>query len=295
MTIKKAGVIGCGAMGSGIVQVLLQSGYEVTARETNQVLLDSGIQRINKAFEKLAAKGRIDASEKEAALGRLTGALSLEDLKDCDIVIEAVFEDIDVKVSLFSELDGLCKAETILASNTSSLSITEMAAAVSRKERVIGLHFFNPPALMPLVEVVHTISTGKEVLTTAVDFVKSLGKSPIIAKDNAGFIVNLLLTPFLMDAMRAFSNGVAGIEDIDTGIKLGLNHPLGPLKLADMIGLDILLSAGETMCEEYSDTRYAPPPILKKMVMMGYLGMKTKRGFYDWSDPKNPKPVEMYP
>ena len=199
----------------------------------------------------------------------------------------------NVKIALFSELDGLCKDETILASNTSSLSVTEMAGAVARKDRVIGLHFFNPPAVMPLVEVVRTISTGKGVLDTAVDFVKSLGKSPIVAKDNAGFIVNLLLTPFLMDAMRAFSNGVASVEDIDTGIKLGLNHPLGPLKLADMIGLDILRSAAQTMYEEYSDNRYAPPPILKKMVMMGYLGMKTKKGFYDWSDPKNPRPVDM--
>jgi 3-hydroxybutyryl-CoA dehydrogenase len=193
----------------------------------------------------------------------------------------------------FSALDKVCKKGAIFASNTSTLSITQMAAATSRKERFIGMHFFQPAPVMPLVEVVKTISVGPELLKSALDFVKSLAKVPILAKDQSGFIVNLLFTPFMLDAMRAASNGVASVEDIDRGMKLGLNHPMGPLMLADYIGLDLIFNGANVMFEEYGESRYAPPPILRKMVMMGYLGAKTKRGFYDWSDPKNPKPIDL--
>jgi 3-hydroxybutyryl-CoA dehydrogenase len=295
MAIKRVGVIGCGAMGSGIVQVVLQSGYNVLVMETDQSLLDNGLARVQGGFQKLVKKETMSSKDKEQAIERLSGTMSLKDLKDCDLVIEAVFEDIQVKLDLFKVLDGLCKEDAIFASNTSSLSITRMAGASSRKERFIGIHFFNPVPVMPLVEIVKTISTDADVLQTALEFTRSLGKVPVIARDNAGFIVNLLLTPLLLDAMRAASSGVASIQDIDTAMKLGLNHPMGPLMLSDFIGLDLIFNAANTMFEEYKESRYGPPPLLRKMVMLGYLGLKTRRGFYDWSDPKNPKPVDPNP
>lgn len=293
MKIRKVGVIGCGAMGSGIAQVVLQGGYEVIVRETDQTFLDKGLERVNASLEKLVKKEAMPQEAKEETLKRLTGTVSMEPLGDCDLIIEAVFEDLQVKTDLFKALDAICGKDTIFASNTSSLSITQMAGAISRNEQFVGMHFFKPAPVMPLVEVVKTISVAPEVVKIALDFVKSLGKVPVLAKDNAGFIVNLLLTPFMLDAMRAASNGVASIQDIDTGMKLGLNHPMGPLMLADYIGLDLIFNASNTMVKEYRESRYAPPPILRKMVMLGYLGLKTKRGFYDWSDPKNPKPVDL--
>jgi len=293
MNIRKVGVIGCGAMGAGIAQVVLQGGYEVIVREMNEALLSKGLERVKASFEKLVAKQALSRESAEATLKKLGGTVSLEPLSDCDLIIEAIFENLDAKMDQFRALDKICKKETIFASNTSSLSITEMAAATSRKEQFIGLHFFQPAPVMPLVEVVRTISVGPELLKTSLDFVKSLGKVPILAKDQAGFIVNLLFTPFMLDAMRVASNGVASIEDIDRGMKLGLNHPMGPLMLADYIGLELIFNAANVMFEEYRESRYAPPPILRKMVTMGYLGLKTKRGFYDWSDPKNPKPINL--
>jgi 3-hydroxybutyryl-CoA dehydrogenase len=293
MEIKKVGVVGCGAMGSGIAQVVLQGGYEVIVREAEQALLDKGLGRVAASLEKRVKKQVMTEEAREASLKRLGGTVSLEPLSDCDLIIEAVFEDLQLKLDVFRALDAVCGKQALFASNTSSLSITQMAAATSRRERFLGMHFFQPAPVMPLVEVIKTISTASGILNLALDFVKSLGKVPVLAKDNAGFIVNLLLTPFMLDAMRAASSGVASIQDIDTGIKLGLNHPMGPLMLADYIGLDLIFNAGNVMFEEYRENRYAPPPVLRKMVMMGYLGLKTKRGFYDWSDPKSPKPIDL--
>ena len=293
MGIRKVAILGCGAMGAGIAQVVLQGGYEAAVRETDEVLLTKGLERVKASFEKLVKKQSVTREASEEMLKRLTGTVGMEPLGDCDLIIEAVFEDLRVKTDVFQALDSLCKKDAILASNTSSLSITQMAAATSRKDKFVGMHFFQPAPVMPLVEVVKTLSVDSKVLETVLDFVKSLGKVPIVAKDNAGFIVNLLFTPFMLDAMRAASNGVASIQDIDTGMKLGMNHPMGPLMLADYIGLDLIFNAGNVMFEEYRDSRYAPPPVLRKMVLSGYLGLKTKRGFYDWSDSRNPKPIEL--
>lgn len=293
MSIKKVGIIGCGTMGSGIAQVVLQGGYEVIVRETDQNLLDIGIKRVKNSLEKLLKRKEITPERRETMLARLKGTVSLKPLGDCHLIIEAIFEDLVAKTELFKALDSICKKDTVFASNTSALSITQMAGVTSRKDRLIGMHFFQPAPFMPLVEVVKTISSDPEVLKKILNFVKSLGKTPILVKDNAGFIVNRLLTPFILDAMRVASNGIASIQDIDTGMKLGLKHPMGPLMLADFIGLDLILNASNTMFEEYRESRYAPPPVLRKMVQLGYLGRKVKKGFYDWSDPKNPTPINL--
>jgi len=293
MIIQRIGVIGCGIMGAGIAQLALQSGYNVIVREINEDFLNKGLSKIRKGIDKLYEKGALKTEEKDNLLTKLKGTTSFDDLKESDMIIEAVFEDIKIKSEVFMSLDPICKKETIFASNTSSLPITQMAARSSRKDQFIGLHFFNPVSVMPLVEVIKTITTNNKVVQTAMDFVASLKKHPILAKDNAGFIVNLLLTPFMLDAMRALSEGVASTEDIDAGMKLGCNHPMGPLMLADFIGLDSVCSAANTLFEEYKEKRYAPPPLLKKMVTMGYLGNKSGKGFYDWSDPKNPKAINL--
>lgn len=292
--IKKVGIIGCGKMGAGITQVVLEAGYGVVVREIDASLLDKGIKAIQKGLERSVEKGILITKAKEEALAHLSGTLALEDLKGSDLVIEAVFEDLQVKKELFKSLDLICPRETIFASNTSSLSITEMVASTSRPERMIGLHFFNPVQVMPLVEVVKTIRTSPEVLKIAVEFIKSLRKVPIISKDNPGFIVNYLLTPYLMDAIKAVANGVASVQDIDTGMKLGCGYPMGPLMLADFIGLDILFKGTTSMFDEYKDSRYAPPPLLIQLVRMGYIGRKVGKGFYDWSDPKNPVPQDIF-
>jgi 3-hydroxybutyryl-CoA dehydrogenase len=291
--IKKVGIIGCGTMGVGIVQVVLEAGYEVVVREIDASLLDKGIKAIQKGLERSVEKAVLITKAKEEALAHLSGTLALEDLKGCDLVIEVVFEDIQIKKDLFKSLDWICPREAIFASNTSSLSITEMASATRRQERVVGLHFFNPVQMMALVEVIKTIATQDEILQILFEFVKSLKKVPILAKDNSGFIVNLLLTPYLMDAIRAVANGIASVQDIDTGMKLGCGYPMGPLMLADFIGLDVLCKGTNSMFDEYRDSRYAPPPLLVKMVRMGYLGRKAGRGFYNWSDPKNPVPQTL--
>jgi 3-hydroxybutyryl-CoA dehydrogenase len=291
--IKKAGIIGCGTMGAGIAQVVLEAGYEVVVREIDASLLDKGIKAIQKGLERSVEKGVVITKAKEEALAHLSGTLALEDLKGCDLVIEVVFEDIQIKKDLFKSLDLICPREAIFASNTSSLSITEMASATRRQERVVGLHFFNPVQMMALVEVIKTIATQDEILQILFEFVKSLKKVPILAKDNSGFIVNLLLTPYLMDAIRAVANGIASVQDIDMGMKLGCGYPMGPLMLADFIGLDVLCKGTSSMFDEYRDRRYAPPPLLVKMVRMGYLGRKVGRGFYDWSDKKKPVPQTL--
>jgi 3-hydroxybutyryl-CoA dehydrogenase len=293
MNIRKVGVIGCGAMGAGIAQVVLQGGYDVIVREMDETLLSKGIERVRTSFEKLVTKQTLTRESADAILKKLGGTVSLEPLADCDLIIEAIFENLQAKTDQFKALDRICETNTIFASNTSSFSVSQMAAPTSRPSRFIGLHFFNPAPVMPLVEVIRTIRTEQEVFDAAFEFVKSLKKTPIVAKDNAGFIVNLLLTPFLLDAIRALQEGVASAADIDAGMKLGCNHPMGPLMLADFIGLDVLLSATYTLFEEYKEKRYAAPPLMKRMVTLGSLGLKTGKGFYDWSDPRNPKPMNL--
>jgi len=292
--IERVGVVGCGTMGSGIVQVLLEAGYIVKVREMDSALLEKGLSAVQKGLGRSAEKGILTVKAKEEAFNRLSGTLLVEDLKDCDLIIEAVFEDIQVKKDLFKNLDQICPKKVIFASNTSSLSITEMAASTSRPERVIGVHFFNPVQVMPLAEVIKTIITSPEVLDMTLELIKSLKKVPIISKDNPGFIVNLLLTPYLMDAIRAVAQGVASIQDIDTGMKLGCGHPMGPLMLADFIGLDILCKGANSMFDEYKDSRYAPPTLLIQLVKMGFVGKKAGKGFYDWSDQKNPVPRDIF-
>ena len=293
MAIKQVGIVGCGAMGAGIAQLSLQAGYSVVVREMDDVFLRKGLDRVKNGLEKLVQKGTLSSPDRDAMIQRLSGTVSLGDLAACDMIVEAVFEDLQVKKDLFKTLDSICKKETILASNTSSLSVSDMSAATSRPAQFIGMHFFNPPTVMPLVEIIKTIATSTETLQAALDFGKSLGKVPVLAKDNAGFIVNLFLTPYLMDAIRGAGEGVASIEHIDMAMKLGCNHPMGPLMLADFIGLDVLIKGATRLFEEYNDKRYAPPPILKRMVTMGYFGLKSGRGFYDWSDPKHPVPADI--
>ena len=292
MELKKVGVVGCGAMGAGIVQLCLQAGYEVIVREINDDFLKKGLDRVKGALEKLTAKGTLPAEAKDAALSRLTGVTSLTDMAACDLVIEAAPEDMNLKAELFKALDGILKPEAILATNTSSLSVSQLAAITARQGKFIGLHFFNPATVMPLVEVIKTIRTEPETFETAMAFVKSMKKTPVVAQDYAGFIVNLLLTPFLLDAIRALQEGVATVADIDAAMKFGCNHPMGPLMLADFIGLDVLVSGAGSLYEEYKEKRYAPLPLMKRMVTLGALGLKAGRGFYDWSDPKNPKPID---
>lgn len=293
MTIRNVGIVGCGAMGVGIAQLVLKSGYLVKVMEVSQELLDKGLKKITDALDGMERESVIDSVEKKEMLKRLSSTVVLEELDQCDLVIEAVSENLDVKTEVFTVLDRSCKDSTIFASNTSSLSLTMIAAATSRTKRFVGLHFFNPPSVMPLVEVIRTMTADESVVEEAIEFVRSLKKTPILAKDNAGFIVNRLLTPYLLDAMVVVGNRLASIEDIDAGMKLGCNHPMGPLMLADFIGLDVLYNAANIFFEEYKEKRYAPPPILKQLVAMGHVGNKVGIGFYDWSDRKNPRPADL--
>ena len=282
MEIKKIGVVGCGLMGSGIAEVCARSGYDVVVREVNDELLQKGLDRIRKSMAKGVQRGKLTQEEMDAALARIQGTTKMEDFAPCDLVIEAVVEKMEVKKQVFAELDAICPPHAILASNTSSLCITEMTSATKRPDKVLGMHFFNPPPIMPLLELVRTILTSDETLRTAQEFGKSVGKTTVVAKDTPGFIVNLLLVPYLLDAVRALENGVATKEDIDTAIKLGLHHPMGPLTLLDFIGLDTTLYIAEAMYEEFKDPRYAPPPLLRRMVLAGHLGRKSGRGFYEY-------------
>jgi 3-hydroxybutyryl-CoA dehydrogenase len=293
MEIKKVGVMGCGIMGAGIVQVVLQASFPVTVGEANEQLLAGGLKRIKGALDKAVEKGTLTPEKRDGAFGRITGTVSPADFADCDLIIEAIVENLEAKTKLFSALDAICPPDTIMASNTSSLPISQIAVTTRRPERFVGLHFFNPATVMSLVEVVKTIGTADKVLETAITFVKALGKVPVLAKDNAGFIVNLLLTAYMLDAIRAVGEGVATVQDIDTAMKLGCNHPMGPLTLADFIGLDTIYSSGNIMFEEYREKRYAPPPLLTRMVTMGHCGRKSGRGFYDYTDPRNPVPCNF--
>lgn len=290
--IKRVGVLGCGLMGSGIAQVCAQAGFETVVREVSDALCERGIGGIGKQLGKAVEKGKMAAEERDAVLGRLRGTTSLEELKDCDIIIEAVVEDLDLKNEMWRTLDAVCPPHTIFASNTSSLTIADMAAATKRPERMVGLHFFNPVPVMKLVEVVKTIATDPQVFDTAFEFAKALGKEPIVCKDNSGFVVNLLLVPYMMDAIRALEQGVATIEDIDKGMRLGTGYPMGPFTLSDFVGLDTLDKIGGIMFEEYKEKRYASPPLLRRMISLGYFGRKSGKGFYDYSGPE-PKVMDL--
>ena len=279
----RVGVLGCGLMGSGIAQVAAAAGYETIVRDVSQEIWERARGGIEKSLAKLVEKGKLAATDRDAALKRLAFTTTTGDLKDCDIVLEAVTEDLVLKNALWSELDRLCGPRTIFASNTSSLTIAAMAAATKRADRVVGLHFFNPVPLMQLVGVVRTVTTSEETFGRAFAFAKSLGKEPVAAKDSSGFIVNLLLVPYLLDAIRAVERGVGSVPDVDKAMQLGCGHPMGPLTLLDFVGLDTTYRIAEIMFTEYRETRYAPPPLLKRMVLAGMTGRKSGKGFYDYS------------
>ena len=293
MEIKKVGVLGCGLMGSGIAQVAAMAGFDTTVLEVEQKFLDKGFAGIEKSLSKFAErppeKGGITQQQKEQTLGRLKGTIRKEDLADCDIVIEAIIENVPTKKEMYAALDGVVQKSAIFASNTSSISITELMTATKRPERFIGLHFFNPVPLMKLVEVVRTIATADDVYQTAYEFGKKLGKVPVRAKDSTGFIVNRLLVPYLLDAIRAYEEGVGSIEDIDNAMKLGCGYPMGPFTLLDFVGLDTTYYITHVMFDEFKEQRFASPPLLKRLVMAGWYGRKSGKGFYDYSDPNNPK------
>ncbi|MEP7132872.1 MAG: 3-hydroxybutyryl-CoA dehydrogenase [Acidobacteriota bacterium] len=286
MTIRKVGVLGAGLMGSGIAEVAAKSGYETVVREVSDELGRKGLSRIEASLAKAVEKKKLAPEERDAARGRLSTTTNLSDLADCDILVEAIIENLDLKKETYGELDRLCKPETIFCSNTSSLTITEMSAATSRPDRFAGLHFFNPVPVMKLVEVVRTIATSDETVETVFRFAQSLGKDPIRARDNSGFVVNRLLVPYLLDAVRALEEGVGSAEDIDKGMELGCGHPMGPLKLLDFVGLDTTYYIAQIMFDEYREKRFAPPPLLKRMVLAGRMGRKSGRGFYEYGGAK---------
>lgn len=281
--IKKVGVIGGGLMGSGIAQVSAAAGFPTTVREVSEDLCAKSRQTIEKTLAKGIERGKVTEGERDATVANLRFATRLEELADSDLFIEAVVEDLDVKNSLWSQLDRIAQPDAIFASNTSSLTIITMATASGRPDRMLGLHFFNPVPLMKLVEVVRTITTSEETEQLALDFVRALGKEPIRAKDSSGFVVNLLLIPYMLDAINAVEANVASVEDIDKGMQLGAGHPMGPFTLLDFVGLDTVYKIAEIMFAEYRDRRYAPPPLLKRMVLAGMLGKKSGKGFYDYS------------
>ena len=297
MQIKKVGVLGCGLMGSGIAQVSAQAGYDVMVLEADAKALERGFAGIDaslgKFVERGPEKGGITAEQKQQIQSRLRGTQDKNDLAGCDLVIEAIIENIEEKKKTYSSLDTIVKKDAIFASNTSSISVTELMSATRRPERFIGLHFFNPVPLMKLVEVVRTIATADEVMATAVEFGKSLGKVPVRTADKTGFIVNRLLVPYLLDAIRAYEEGVGSIPDIDNAMKLGCGYPMGPFTLLDFVGLDTTYYITHVMFDEFKERRFAAPPLLKRLVLAGWYGKKTGKGFYDWSDPKNPVPVKL--
>jgi 3-hydroxybutyryl-CoA dehydrogenase len=293
MEIKKVGVLGCGLMGSGIAQVAAMAGFDTTVLEVEQKFLDKGFAGIEKSLAKFAErppeKGGITEQQKKEILSRLKGTTKAAGLADCDIVIEAIIENVAQKREMFAGLDGVVKRDAIFASNTSSISITELMTATKRPERFVGLHFFNPVPLMRLVEVVRTIATASDVYETAYEFGKKLGKVPVRTSDKTGFIVNRLLVPYMLDAIRAYEEGVGSIEDIDNAMKLGCGYPMGPFTLLDFVGLDTTYYITHVMFDEFKEQRFASPPLLKRLVMAGWYGRKTGKGFYDYSDANNPK------
>ncbi len=295
MAINKVAVLGCGLMGAGIAQVCAQAGRDVTVIEVSEEFLSRGLSGIAKQLGKMVEKGKLTADDKEKTLARLSGATRLEDAADADLIIEAIIENLDEKNRTYSRLDQICKPETIFASNTSSLSITQMMTATSaeRQRRFIGMHFFNPVPVMKLVEIVRTILTDPEVFTTATEFAREIGKVPVQTSDRTGFIVNRLLVPYLLDSIRALEEGAGSIVDIDNAMKLGCGYPMGPLTLNDFVGLDTTYYIANIMFDEFKEKRFAPPPLLKRMVLAGLYGRKSGRGFYDYKDPQNPVPMNL--
>ena len=303
MQMNKVGVLGCGLMGSGIAQVAAQAGYQVVVLEAEQKALDKGLSGIESSLAKFVErgpeKGGITAQQKEETRARLKGTQKKEDLAQCDIVIEAIIENIEEKKKVYAALDSIVKPDAIFATNTSSISVTELMTATKRVDRFIGLHFFNPVPIMKLVEVVRTIATTDQVIDTAVEFGKKLGKVPVRTSDKTGFIVNRLLVPYLLDAIRAYEEGVGSIPDIDNAMKLGCGYPMGPFTLLDFVGLDTTYYITHVMYDEFKEQRFASPSLLKRLVMAGWYGRKSGKGFYDYTDPSNPKPnklrTELFP
>jgi 3-hydroxybutyryl-CoA dehydrogenase len=294
MNIKKVGVLGCGLMGSGIAQVAATAGFDVTVLEVEQKFLDKGFSGVEKSLAKFTErppdKGGITAQQKQEILGRLKGTTNKQELANCDIIIEAIIENVPEKKKMYSSIDDIVRKDAIFATNTSSISVTELLSATKRPERFIGLHFFNPVPLMKLVEVVKTIATADDVYQTAYEFSKRLGKVPVRTSDKTGFIVNRLLVPYLLDAIRAYEEGVGSIPDIDNAMKLGCGYPMGPFTLLDFVGLDTTYYITHVMYDEFKERRFASPPLLKRLVMAGWYGRKSGKGFYDYADPNNPVP-----
>ncbi len=284
MKIKKVGVLGCGLMGSGIAEVTARAGFATVVREVSEELLEKGRARIDRSLARAASKGKLEDAERARIMERITGAIELEELADCDLIVEAIVENVEAKRQTFSALDETVKKAALFASNTSSLTITEIAMSSGRPERFLGLHFFNPVPVMKLVEVVRTLMTSNESADRATAFVRALGKEPVACRDNSGFIVNRLLVPYLLDAIRAYEEGVGSVEDIDKGMQLGCGYPMGPFTLLDFVGLDTTLYIADIMFDEYREKRFAPPPLLKQMVLAGRLGRKSGRGFYDYGE-----------
>jgi 3-hydroxybutyryl-CoA dehydrogenase len=292
VSVERVGVVGCGLMGSGIAEVSARAAKSVIVCETSDELLAAGRKRIEASMARAVSKEKLSAADRDAALARLSYTTTLDDLANADLIIEAIVEDLEAKRATFRRLDERAPRSTIFASNTSSLAISDIAAATSRADRFVGLHFFNPVPVMALVEVVRTLVTADEAFESAFEFVKEIGKVPVAAKDNSGFVVNLLLVPFILDAIRQLERGVATISDIDTAMVLGCGHPMGPLTLCDFVGLDTLHRISEIMYQEHREERYAPPPLLRRLVTLGRYGKKNGRGFYDWTGPE-PVPLAL--
>ena len=292
MQISRVGVVGCGLMGHGIAQICAQAGWEVVTREVDQERLDRGLAMIEGHLARAVKKGRLEQSDADATRGRIVGTLEFADLADCDLVIEAITEDLGRKLEMWREVDAIVKEGATLATNTSALPVIDQAAATSRSDRFLGLHFFNPPQVMPLLEVVQTVTTSEETMKLGFEVAEKLGKSAVHAKDKTGFIVNRLLVPFMLDAIRAYEEGAGTIEQIDMAVKAGAAHPMGPLTLADFVGLDTLAFVAEVMFDEYRERRFAAPPTLRRMVAAGFYGRKSGKGFYDYAG-ERPVPSEL--
>jgi 3-hydroxybutyryl-CoA dehydrogenase len=292
MEISKVGVVGCGLMGHGIAQICAQAGWEVVVREVSQEKLDGGVGKISKQLARAVEKGKAEQSDADAVRGRITPTLEYSDLADCDLVVEAITEDLAMKLEMWKEVDQVVKDGATFATNTSSLAVADQAAVTKRADRFLGLHFFNPAQVMPLLEVVRADGTSEETLKLGFEFGEKLGKTTVAARDNRGFIVNRLLVPYMLDAIRAHEEGIGSIEDIDTGMKAGASHPMGPLTLADFVGLDTLASIASVMHEAYGEERFAAPQTLEKLVSAGHYGRKSGRGFYDYSG-ERPTPTDL--